>query len=179
MSRRSIEIRVSGVSDTSFCEGDLDVRKKGEVMHLTLSFVDTVEDLGKVDLFVKKAVSILGWGTEPWDLEKEFVRPIKKALSLPEALPFFSRDARLVLKERDFLFPNPGSEPIVLRPDRVVIYEKKALVVDYKMNPPASKEVKNLYRDQVGRYTEIVERTFGLPVEGYLFYILTPEVLRV
>ncbi len=178
MSRISLEVKVGRVLAPSYGEG-LDARKKGEVIHLALSFVDTVEDFGRVDLFVKRAVSILGWGTEPWDLEEEFVCPIKRALSLPEALPFFSKDARLVLKERDFLFPNPGSEPIVLRPDRVVVYGKKALVVDYKMSPPTSKEVKDLYRDQVRRYMEVVERTFGLPVEGYLFYILTPEVLRV
>jgi len=64
---------------------------------------------------------------------------------------------------------------ILLRPDRIMISGKKAVVVDYKTGESKSDN----YQWQVKRYARILKETGMENVQGYLWYIRLNEVEKV
>ena len=153
-------------------------RKKGEILHLALSFIKTKEEAEKLPFYVKKAIFIKGEKPTNWDLEKDFVKPLEKLLSLPDADLFFPKLTKgiKVLRERSFL-----SVAKAFRPDRVIIYPEFAVVVDFKTHPPSEeeREIFEIYQKQVYDYTKIVSQVFKCPVYGYLLFIEPPKVEKV
>jgi ATP-dependent helicase/nuclease subunit A len=75
-----------------------------------------------------------------------------------------------ILNERNLL---SGSE--ILRPDRIMISGKKALIVDYKWGEKMTQR----YHRQVARYAGILKKCGFEEVEGYLWYLNLNEVERV
>jgi ATP-dependent exoDNAse (exonuclease V) beta subunit len=61
-----------------------------------------------------------------------------------------------------------------LRPDRVVVFQHKVIVVDYK----TGKESPN-HSKQVKEYKEELQRIYSMPIEGYLLYTDGPNIQAV
>jgi ATP-dependent helicase/nuclease subunit A len=76
----------------------------------------------------------------------------------------------LVKTEVPIVLPNEGDNRI----DRLLIKEKKAIVIDFKTGEPSRADQK-----QVASYIEILKKMNFTTVEGYLLYIKTGEVVSV
>ena len=61
-----------------------------------------------------------------------------------------------------------------LRPDRVVVFQNKVVVVDYKTGKESPHHSK-----QVNQYKEELERIYSMPIEGYLLYTDGPGIQPV
>lgn len=73
---------------------------------------------------------------------------------------WFGDDAE-ILTEQAVLLP----DGIIKRPDRVLIFQDRVEVVDFKTGMPMKS-----FQDQVKTYMELVGSLLGLPVKGYLCY---------
>lgn len=180
MPRATVNIRVKGPHEIRLSEDGIRKRRRGEILHLALSFVKTTEDIPKLSTYVKRALVLLGEKYSSWDLEVELVCPLKEVLLLPEAELFFSPKAREIFRERSILLPGKeGSGKQVFRPDRMVLFEDRVVVVDFKSEVPASASLHDEYRNQVKNYVQLAQSLFGLPAEGYLLFIAGPKVKKV
>jgi ATP-dependent exoDNAse (exonuclease V) beta subunit len=89
--------------------------------------------------------------------------------NLPETNIWFDDDAR-ILNETTILLPT-GEQ---YRPDRVVIRENEATVVDYKFGEKESKT----YIKQVKRYMDLITE-MGYRTSGYVCYVSLKKVVSV
>ena len=101
--------------------------------------------------------------------KKELKVKVSRVLALPQVRDWFT-DAWEVKNEREMLLP--GGQ--VLRPDRVIIKDKRAIVIDYKTGV---REKKHL--DQVQSYGRVLEEMGYAPVEKYLLYINELHLFKV
>ena len=75
--------------------------------------------------------------------------------------PYFSPEAK-VLNETSILFPNGN----LLRPDRIVFLENKAIVIDYKTGEPHAS-----HKEQIDQYCEAIRVMGYKDVEGQILYV--------
>lgn len=75
-----------------------------------------------------------------------------------------------VLTERDILVPDSGT----CRPDRVMLRDTHAVVIDYKFGS----EHKRQYHEQVRDYMTLLQK-MGYTVEGYLVYVALSKIETV
>ncbi len=157
---------------------ELKRKKRGEILHLILSFVKTWEDFEKTSCLVKKALFILEEKPCSWNLEEDFIKPVRALTEFPQVKLFFpslSEKVEFLLRERFIFFK--GS---TLRPDRIVIYPDKAVVVDFKTHWFEGQEhILEEYRNQVKTYAEAVFQIFNKPCYGFLLFIEKPKIEEV
>ncbi len=149
-------------------------RRRGDVLHLALSYVTVRDDFVRIEDYVKRALSQLLERPSNWNLKDDFITPLEKVSGIKEAEIFFPDtldDNVRVLTERSFL-----SGEKTLRPDRVVLYPDRAVIVDYKAHMPDEGAILTDYSAQVKEYMDIVKSVFSVDVEGYLLFI---EPLKV
>jgi hypothetical protein len=142
---------------------------RGDLIHLALSFLDHFSGREDVERAVLQAFSLQGRDAGRWNVEKDFVSPLFRALSLHEVKPWFERG---VTNLREVEVVDARGE--LHRIDRVVLGGGVVEVIDFKVgrreeNHPA----------QVALYKGFVEDMFRLPVRGYLLYIDEPTVVAV
>ena len=94
---------------------------------------------------------------------------IRELLEVKEIAAFFSEDYK-VMNEHEIILP--GGE--TLRPDRVLIKDNKAIIIDFK----TGKEHPSHSR-QVTGYAKALEKMNFLSIEKYLLYIGEKRILRV
>ncbi|MDD3320863.1 MAG: UvrD-helicase domain-containing protein [Paludibacter sp.] len=94
---------------------------------------------------------------------------MEKFWDLPETVNWFTDDLK-VLNETTILTPT-GEQ---YRPDRVIIKNNKATIVDYKFG---EKESEN-YQKQVQQYMQLIAE-MGYQTEGYLCYVSLGKVEKV
>ena len=104
---------------------------------------------------------------------------IRKKLKLDKNLESFFSNEKVkdwfsgkykVLNEKEIFLPN-GS---VYRPDRIMIHNNRAIVVDYKFGNAKQ----NNYHYQVRRYIRFLTQ-MGYETEGYLYYVAMGEIEQV
>jgi len=163
-----VKLRIRGATPS---EERIEARKRGDILHRALSFVRTAEDRGNLELLVKRAVVLEGESLRAWNIP-ELVKDLEKVLDSSELEWIFSGEAE-VFTEQEILWPE--GEVRVVIPDRVLRFEDRIVVVDYKSSRPENEQVLQGYREQVRFYTKVVGKAFRAPtVEGYLLF-LTPE----
>ncbi|WP_245731301.1 UvrD-helicase domain-containing protein [Kriegella aquimaris] len=137
---------------------------RGNLIHYILGLIETEKD-------VDRAFNDL---IRNGDITPDETGPLKsriyKIIKHPELLPYY-QEGNTILNEKDIL-TKTGS---LLRPDRIVITENKATIIDYKTGKKNSK-----YQDQVYAYAAALE-TMGYFVENKIIvYIednVTPEFI--
>lgn len=180
MHRDKIRVRVrSNYEFKSLIQEGYNKCLKGEIWHLALSFVRDKKDIDKIELFIKKALSLLGERVEKWDIKNNLVTPLKKVFNLKEVDLFFSPHSQQILCEKNIIVPDDKGGFKEYRPDRVVVFEDKIVVVDFKSEKPSDKNIYNKYVSQVKGYVEELKKLFNAPVEGYLLFISNPKVEKV
>jgi hypothetical protein len=142
---------------------------RGDLIHLALSFLDHFSGIKDIERAVRQAFSLQGRGTGRWKIDKDYVKPVFRALSLSEVRPWFERG---VVNLREVEVVDARGE--LHRIDRVVIGEEVVEVIDFKVG---RREEDHLA--QVALYKGLVKDMFQRPTLGYLLYIDEPSVVSV
>lgn len=97
---------------------------------------------------------------------------VERAFADEMVADWFSAKWKLVRNESDILLPRSAD---VRRPDRVMIGDSRAVVVDYKFG-----RIKDLdHNKQIKRYMELLDQMGDYSVEGYLWYVTLGEIVAV
>jgi ATP-dependent exoDNAse (exonuclease V) beta subunit len=138
-------------------------KSRGKMLHLILSKIRVQSDVAQVlDQFVGDGV-ISPEEKELLDLD------ISGLLAHPLVEPFF-RDGLKVKTEAEIL----DADGHAFRPDRIIIDEKSATVIDFKTGKPEEE-----HRTQVRKYIRLLEQLAYKQVSGLLFYLSGKEPLVV
>jgi ATP-dependent exoDNAse (exonuclease V) beta subunit len=139
-------------------QAGIETVRTGNLVHDALSMIQTAED---VDTVLQEMVLTGKMGEEE---KKEVEKDIRKILDMEECRTWFAPGNRL-LNERKLLIPDETGQISVRKPDRVVLYDTKTVVIDYKTGKPLES-----HRKQVLGYTNALAAA-GLPnPEGWLIY---------
>jgi CRISPR/Cas system-associated exonuclease Cas4 (RecB family) len=140
-----------------------EARLTGEMVHRILEKMVTVKDLDRSVLEVSQDETYAGLGLSAARSQLEAI------FELPKVLQWFDGSGR-VLTERSILVPGKPER----RPDRIVIRNDSAEVIDYKTGKPES-----AHRSQVAEYMNLVGRLGFKPVRGYILYVDQKELVEV
>ncbi|HKM93774.1 MAG TPA: UvrD-helicase domain-containing protein [Prolixibacteraceae bacterium] len=137
---------------------------QGKLMHEILSNIVTHEDIEKAIrmLIDKGSIEAKQFETLKSD--------IKRLLTNPLSLPWFNASLK-VLNEKTILSPTFT----LTRPDRVMIHQNRAIVVDYKLTDQTSP----YHRQQVKAYASQLEQMGFEQVEGYIWYLKTNQIFNI
>lgn len=102
------------------------------------------------------------------DEEHALTERIDRALSDPTIREWFDGSWQEVRNEADILLPGGDK----YRPDRVMIRDGEAVVIDYKFGLRRDTR----YNAQIGRYMRLLTEMGYAPVSGYLWYVNLEEV---
>ncbi len=133
-------------------------RKKGEMIHKILSYV---EYKNTVKSAIKRA---LNEGLIGNDEKDTIENTINGLVNHPKVT--FLYDTKNVLNEREIVYKGK-----TLRPDRVILDNKNAIIVDYKTGEYNEKDKK-----QVCEYIRVYNE-MGYKVKGYILYIKSEPLL--
>jgi len=158
-----VKLRNSGEDFLITGEKKATVKNKGKIIHDILSSVKTFADVENACL---KALA-------DGRIDENELAEIRKILATSFENPlindWFSGKYQ-ILNERNLL-----TREKLLRPDRIMFFENKAVVVDYK----TGKKKSDNYNRQVTRYAKILKETGFDKVDGFLWYINQNEVEKV
>jgi len=147
-----------------FSENHREKVNQGKVLHQIFEYIETSEDIDSALETVRRTGKI-----DASDMEK-YKTLIGKMIAHPGVKNWFD-GSREVKAEAEILL----SSGELRRPDRVMIEEDKAIVVDYKFG----KIKKESYRKQVNYYKKCLREMAYKEVEGYLWYAGLGEVERI
>ncbi len=158
-----IKLRINSEDFLQYKETNKSVKNLGKLVHEILAAIETKNDVEKA------CTAALNEGKINNQELETIQNKIYAGLDLPEVQNWFNGSYK-VLNERNILTVDK-----ILRPDRIMISGKNAVVVDYKsgeINPEK-------YNAQVRRYSRKLKETGMEKVEGYLWYINKNEVVKV
>ena len=134
----------------------------GNKLHEILSSVDTSDD---VEIAVGRAVVS---GTIDQSRVDDVVSAVKSIVTHPLLKDYYSSEYT-AMNERELLTPDGDT----LRPDRVCLNGKNAVVIDYKTGAP-----KNAHKNQVLSYTSVLQ-SIGYSVEKCLLVYINDKGIMV
>ncbi|MBN2611940.1 MAG: UvrD-helicase domain-containing protein [Bacteroidales bacterium] len=136
----------------------------GKIMHALFARVITLNDIGPalVNLFYRGMID---------KNEMENIRKETAAMfSDIQVQGWFSGEWK-ILNERDILFKGHENK----RPDRVLVKEDKAIIIDYKFGEKENDE----HKKQVTGYRDLLKRMGYRQVEAYLWYTGKNKIIQV
>ncbi len=163
--REKVKVRQSseGFSSMSNKDGQRTALAWGSLVHAALEHIETLDDLDSAITTLKFSGLLIE--SEVAHLKTKLL----EVFELEEVKPWF-QPKWTVLAEREILLPDGTN----YRPDRVIVKDNEAVVVDYKTGEPRNKD-----RKQVQLYGEIL-KSMGYEVLGcYLLYISELKVEQV
>lgn len=131
----------------------------GNLIHLALGRIQRSQELPGV------LRDLVHEGHLPEPLMEEVGQKIKQVVEHPRLLPYFNGEAR-VMNEREILTPQGR----VLRPDRVLLLEGKATLIDYKTGIPQPS-----HRQQIADYAGALEG-MGLEIQDSILVYIDQKV---
>ncbi|HWA05128.1 MAG TPA: UvrD-helicase domain-containing protein [Ignavibacteria bacterium] len=132
------------------------LKSRGIIIHKALSLINNSE-AAEIDKASRKLV-ILGLITE--EQKPELKDELRKILAIDRVKKWI--DSKNVMNERDIILPDGST----YRPDKVIINDDKAEIVDYKSGGKKSE-----HADQIRSYGEILGKMGFKHVEMHLFYL--------
>lgn len=140
-----------------------DQKNYGKNLHLALSMIKSYDDAEPAleKLFVSGVCS----RNDKNDISEK----IKKLLGHPEIRPFFEPGLN-IKNEEEILLPNGET----LRPDRIIFFENKTAIIDYKTGAPLEK-----HKEQVAKYAESIGQMGYKNIEQYLLYTGELKLLKI
>ncbi len=172
-------VRLRPLKDPFESGSDYRSRVKGRLLHQALYYALTNEDLKRPETLVKKAFYSLGEPMGSWDIENDFLAPLVALSSMDGVERLFPPSGvSMVFREREFLVPGHDGRFQILRPDRVVVFEDRAIVVEFKTEGRGD-SIYRRHEKQIKTYQGVVQKFFGLPVSSYLLYLQPLHLVRV
>ncbi len=150
-------------SEDFFPETERSDKNLGKILHEILAEIKYKADVDKACMQALKLQKInrdeynilIGW--------------LHERVGSSETKKWFSSEYR-ILNERDLLSPDS-----VKRPDRILIRENQAVVIDYKLGHA----MPEAYDRQVRNYAETLKKTGFEKVEGYLWYLIPNQIKQI
>jgi ATP-dependent exoDNAse (exonuclease V) beta subunit len=137
---------------------------RGNILHSLFQDIEYYDD-------IKKAIAKKKHEGKLDELQADEVREMVEDLfKNPQIAFWFSKDWR-VINERDVLL---GDENI-LRPDRVIVKDDQAIVIDYKFGKKKEKD----HIRQVGAYKKLLEKMNFKQVSAFILYGKLDEIVEV
>jgi ATP-dependent helicase/nuclease subunit A len=139
------------------------MKSRGIVIHKALSYINTPADI------VAAIQKVLIEGLLKEDMVPEIRNEIEEIIKIPEVKMWFSGDMESK-PEAELILPDGR----VLRPDRVLLKNKKAIVIDYKSGSKSAD-----HKAQLTGYSDALRLMGYTEIEKYLLYITAREVVKV
>ncbi len=141
---------------------------RGKLFHKVFELIRTKDD-------ISQAVNRLyNQGYITSESEKKAVeQEVREHMSLPSVKTWFDGSYDLH-NECSILFRGEDGTTKIKRPDRVMVNDNEAIVVDYKFGKQHKK-----YDEQVLEYMEKIQQLLHKPVKGYLWYVRENNVKEV
>ncbi len=139
------------------------VKNTGKIIHEILSEIQTEKDIEPA------CEQALFDGRIDEKQRKQIQQELSENIQKPEVKHWFDGSWK-VINERNLITPEK-----MLRPDRIMVSGKNAIVVDYKTGEQKSEN----YNRQVKRYAKTLKETGFEKVEGFLWYVALNEVEKV
>lgn len=155
-SMESLKLKLHG--ENYFSSGNEELRKKinyGKLMHEVFEGVNTAAD---INMAVRKLVID---GKLPQDQSADIEMKVKTLIALPMVSDWFSSDA-VIMKEAGILMTSGNTR----RPDRVIIKDGKATVIDFKFGSENEK-----YIEQVNLYRGLLSEMGYTNTEAFIWYV--------
>ena len=149
--------------------------KRGIVIHKLLQYISKVDSLNKpnaITSFLQKELPELS--------EKEHIDISKEVLTLCEKYSdIFTKNSYAEVP----IIGEVNGKIISSKIDRLVVKEDKVIIVDYKTNRPAAKNIEDVplkYINQLNTYKEIVNRIYpDKQIEAFLLWTNTCNMMKV
>jgi len=155
---------------------NIDNIKKGEIVHFIMSKIKSKEDIKNLDKITLKSLSYFGEKFYKWNIEKDFINPIKNIVDHPKLKNImFIKDTKK-FSERDIIIPLNNSYKTI-RPDKVIISKQEVYVLEFKSEYSQDSYKKNIA--QLREYIFYLKKMFKKPVLGFLVYIFSNKVVEV
>ncbi len=162
-----VDMRLQLPSERYFDEGEtvrLSPRNMGITLHKVFENAVSREDIATaIGQMVIDGILSVGEA-------QKLTTQVEQTLADTVAGEWFDRQWTLVRRENNIIVPGKG----FLRPDRVMINGKRAVVVDYKFGEP-----KPGHGKQVGEYASLLSQMGYSDVQGWLWYIKSGEIVRI
>ncbi len=136
----------------------------GTRLHLCLAEIKTKDDIENA---VEKVMS--EDMIDDKNLKSELINDLRNLITEKDVSPWFERGLKLKL-EKEICLTN-GS---VSRPDRVVIYEERIDVIDYKTGAYSPQ-----HEIQIKSYSDLLSKIYNKPVNAFLLYTQERQIIRV
>jgi ATP-dependent exoDNAse (exonuclease V) beta subunit len=137
--------------------------KRGLLMHEILAGIKTGDD-------IDSAIRAAQTGGILTEEEKEQIKSeIEKVITMNETKDWFSGNWE-VKTEADILLP--GGKTI--RPDRVMIKNSNAVIVDYKTGKKSDSHIQ-----QLNNYARVLEQAGFTQIEKYILYLDETEIVKI
>jgi len=94
---------------------------------------------------------------------------LSELFELPQFKTWYSDDFQ-AMSEQGILLPGGKQK----RPDRILVGESLALVIDFKTGEKASK-----HQTQIKEYMDLVQKLTQLPTQGFLCYLEPTEIFEI
>lgn len=135
-------------------------RARGKLLHKLMAELEKPEDVGElIEQYVKR-----GW-LQP-SAAPEIAIKITEMLNLEDSKNWFGENVR-VLNEKAILTPKGET----YRPDRIVISDKNALIIDFKTGAHEA-----VHKKQIEQYGQLLQ-SMGYTCKMQLAYLEKPEIL--
>ncbi len=146
-------------------EGYLSPRHYGVIMHKLFERIASTSDIEPVldEMLLDGIISIADKQTTLTAINLSLQNPIIKEWFEP----FWS-----VKAENDIIIPSTDGRFVSCRPDRVLIFGDRAVVIDYKFGISTGGHLK-----QIGGYVGVLLAMGYVNVEGYVWYVLENKVV--
>ncbi len=162
-------LRLKTVSQSGTIGEGESIREHGIAMHYVFSLVDYLPSVGAA---VRRAVAE---GASSCS-EEQLLEMVTSKIESVKEYGWFD-PGYTVFNECSILTPQ-GEER---RPDRVLVKDGEAIVIDYKFGAWCQEDTSTLarYKKQVGRYKDLLTRMGYANVKGYLWYLSADKVISV
>ncbi|MEP7265952.1 MAG: hypothetical protein ABI772_15720, partial [Bacteroidota bacterium] len=134
----------------------------GLIIHEALAFISTESDVETASVKIKNIYNLLTAETDI--LKKELMQIMDRC----RPLQWFTGNYT-VFSERDFV----NGDGKLLRPDRIMLKDKTAIIVDYKTGEEAPSHIK-----QADEYAGLLNESGYQVVECWLFYTSSGKMLN-
>jgi len=165
--KRSLKVRMR--SDEYFVDEEGSSRTEqmfGNMMHMVFSRISNKNDVDSLLMTMQRDGLLTGKQRIPLGAK------IREMISRPGVESWFSEgEGRSIFNERNLLC----GKGVLLRPDRVIIEDGHAIVVDFKFGQVE----KASYKAQVSNYMQQLTDMGYKDVEGFVWYVILDKTVKV
>ncbi|MDW7692827.1 UvrD-helicase domain-containing protein [Flammeovirgaceae bacterium SG7u.111] len=145
-------------------------KKTGILMHRAFEWVKYAEDLDR------SIQALVNEGLISQEEVGEIKEQMERAIAVPEINPYFQKGSGYeVLNEQDLLLNFDGKSLSTLRPDRLMIKGKEAVLIDYK----TGMEDIQKHSKQINQYAAVLQKAGYSVKKKYILYTDAPKAVEV